>query len=163
MSNNTYMHAAYTCAAKHEWLQIINSPTMVCTELQTTDTRHTCTFCHLLVRDHYYIFHLCSAIWAVERSNTYFSSFLLNLPNKCYLLRMHDVHTGVFSMWRDCNKANSNLECWDRIRYSERLEWLRDNTARWRSGTNTSAVTSACWLNTTICTVVQCIWLGFWW
>lgn len=66
----------------------------------------------------------------------------------------------VFSMWRGCNGAKSNLLHRGGIRCSERLPWLRNSSARWRSGTNTGAVTSTCWLNTTTCTVVQNIWLS---
>lgn len=62
-------------------------------------------------------------------------------------------------MWGGCREAKSNLERQDTIRWSERLALLSVGTTRWRSGTNTSAVTSTCWLNTTSCTVVQLIWL----
>lgn len=63
-------------------------------------------------------------------------------------------------MWGGSSEAKSNLERRDRIRWSERLALLSVGTTRWRSGTNTSAVTSTCWLNTTSCTVVQQIWLN---
>lgn len=62
-------------------------------------------------------------------------------------------------MWGGCRDAKPNLERWDRIRCSERLALLSVGATRWRPGTNTSAATSTCWLNTTSCTVVQQIWL----
>lgn len=94
--------------------------------------------------------------------NSYFAWFLLNLPNKRHLTR---------NAWRaktmcsQCGQVAAKPNpIWSAVIESDAArDWLCGGTTRWRSGTNTSAVTSACWLNTTSCTVVQYSWLTAGW
>lgn len=70
----------------------------------------------------------------------------------------HTLLTRKHKMFKN-NVEEPNPSCSAEAESEVGREQIPLGTTRWRSGTDTSAVTSTCWLNTTSCTVVQQIWL----
>lgn len=126
-------------------------------------------FCHLLGRPWCYTYHRHSAaLWSecglVEpalvdrRDNVHHSCS--TLPNEAHLMKnTWYSKTQCPECGEAARKPNPICKSRGRIRCSDTLVLFSVGPSRWRSGSNTSAVTSTCWLNTASYAVVQQIWL----